>query len=147
MRLRRAAIGPKSRLFPVAPPKAKPWKSSCKTFAKRSKDACPLRSRRPSRAASNGCWNCLREIRLWTRIRSSHRATQLDICSGLAAVTTSTARAEALSGRFAAPPDEAGRIVGRRPLSPLQIIVRLLAERDAAQRLAHRHGAAQRFDR
>ena len=37
---------------------------------------------RPNQVVSSGCWNCLHEIGVRTRIRSSYRATRLDVAQG-----------------------------------------------------------------
>src|SRR6266404_9867438 len=81
MRLRRGASGPKFPLFQAALLKAIAWMNSCKTFMKRSKDVSRLKSPRPSPAAPNGCWNCLHEIVIRSRLRSYRRASWLDPAS------------------------------------------------------------------
>src|SRR6266403_3364860 len=81
MRLRKGAFGPKPPHFLAALPKATAWMNSCKIFARRLKDVFRLKSPRPSRAAPNGCWNCLHEILIRPRLRSYRRASWLDSAS------------------------------------------------------------------
>jgi hypothetical protein len=60
--------------------KARAWMNSCKIFMKRLRDVFRLKSHRPSRAVLNRCWNCLHEIDVRPRFRSSsdtHTLAQL----------------------------------------------------------------------
>src|SRR5258705_10826439 len=81
MRLRKGDFGPKFPPFQAALLRVTVWMNSCEIFMKRLKRPFPLRSPPPNRAAPNGCWNCLHEIRFRSRLRPDDRATRLDIGS------------------------------------------------------------------